>query len=81
MADEGPIDILSEGGSYCRRVAPAACQVGLDEYPSQGMEWVTPREMTVGWVDECQTQDKDVESVEGWWDYRMDVGWVKGWWG
>ena len=63
-------------------MAPAACQeVGLDEYPSQRMEWVTPQEMTVGWVDECQTQDKDVESVEGWWDYGMNVGWVKGWWG
>ena len=62
-------------------MAPAACQVGLDEYLSQTMEWVTPREMTVGKVYECQTQDKDVESVEGWWEYGMDVGWVKGWWG
>ena len=45
------------------------------------MEWMTPREMTVGKVYECQTQDKDVELVEGWWEYGMDVGWVKGWWG
>ena len=44
-------------------------------------EWVIAREMTVGWVDECQTQDKDVEWVEGWWGKEMDVGWVKGWWG
>ena len=31
------------------------------------MEWVTAREMTVGWMDEYQTQDKDVEWVKGWW--------------
>ena len=67
--------------TYCGRVAPAACQVGLDQYPGQVMEWVTTREMTVGWVDECQTQDKDVEWVEGWWGEEMDMGWVKGWWG
>ena len=61
---------------YCGRVAPAAWQVGLDEYPGQRMEWVTPWEMIVGWVDECQTQDKDVEWVEGWWGEEMNVGWV-----
>ena len=41
------------------------------------MEWVTARVITVGWVDKYQTQDKDVEWVEGWWGKEMDVGWMK----
>ena len=38
------------------------------------MEWVTAEEMTMGWVDERQTQDKEVGWVEGWWGKDMDVG-------
>ena len=44
------------------------------------MEWVTAEEMTMGWVDERQTQVKEVGWVEGWWGKEMDVGWVNGWW-
>ena len=42
------------------------------------MEWVTPQDLGMGWVDECQTQDKEVEWVAGWWGEEMNVGWVKG---
>ena len=44
------------------------------------MEWVIAHELTVGWVDEHQTQDKEAGWVEGLWGKEMDVGWVKGWW-
>ena len=60
---------------YCGRVALAASQVGLDEDPGQKMEWVTAQEMTVGGVDECQTHDKNVAGMEGWWGEELDVGW------
>ena len=49
---------------YCGRVAPAAWQVGLDEYRGQRMEWVTAEEMTVGWVDGRQTHHKEVGRSE-----------------
>ena len=58
-------------------MAPAACQVG---YPGQRMESVTAEEMTVGWVDGRQTQNKEVGWVEGWWGKETDGGRVKGWW-
>jgi len=52
-------------------VAPAACQVG---YPGQRMESVIAEEMTVGWVDGRQTQNKEVGWVEGWWGKETDGG-------
>ena len=72
MAEEGVINELWEGGSCCMSGG-----VRLIPRSKDGM---TAQEMTVGWVDERQTQDKEAGWVVGWWGKEMDVGWVKGWW-